>query len=65
MSGQARDQQTGRFVIDGDPAEGWKIVPVAMRQPEKDSIKKLCKDQGVSVSAWCRETLLKAVEAAD
>jgi len=62
MSNQARDQQTGRFVIDGDPAEGWKIVPVAMRQLEKDSIKEFSKAKGLSVSAWCRETLLKALD---
>ena len=61
----ARDQQTGKFVMDGEPAEAWKIVPVAMREDEKLAIKEHSKQQGLSVSAWCRQALLDAVQKAN
>ena len=61
MPAQARDRETGKFVVDGTPAEGWKIVPVAMSADEKAAIKNFCKSQGLSVSGWCRETLLEAI----
>ena len=58
-----RDKQTGRFVMDGEPAEAWKIVPVAMREEEKQAIKERSREQGLSVSAWCRQILRDALQS--
>ena len=56
----ARTQQ-GTFASLSNSDDTWTVLPVSVRQSQKEHIKAKAESEGVSAAAWAREILLQAL----